>query len=36
VNLTGDYVWAIQQSMTENTDGLKALRAAPELAQKAA
>ena len=36
VNLTGDYVWAVQQEMTENGDGLRPLRAAPELTRKAA
>ena len=36
VNLTGDYVWAVQQRMTENSDGLRPLRAAPELTRKAA
>jgi TnpA family transposase len=36
VNLTGDYVWGIQQSMSENTDGLRPLRATPDLPRKAA
>ena len=36
VNLTGDYVWRAQQSMSENTDGLRPLRPAPEPARKAA
>ena len=36
VNLTGDYVWAVRQHMTENNDGLRPLRAAPELTRKAA
>jgi TnpA family transposase len=36
VNLTGDYVWAGQQSMSENTDGLRPLRMAPEITRKAA
>lgn len=36
VNLTGDYVWAVQQSMTKNSDGLRPLRAAPELTRRAA
>jgi len=36
VNLTGDYVWDVQQRVSENPGGLRALRAAPELARKAA
>jgi hypothetical protein len=36
VNLTGDYVWSVQQNMSENTDGLRPLRAAPEPMRKAA
>jgi TnpA family transposase len=36
VNLTGDYVWAVRQHMTENSDGLRPLRTAPELTRKAA
>ena len=31
VNLTGDYVWAGKESMSENTDGLRPLRGAPEI-----
>jgi TnpA family transposase len=34
VNLTGDYIWAIQQSMTENTDGLKAFGQPPSWRKK--
>jgi hypothetical protein len=30
VNLTGDYVWAAPNSMSENSDGLRPLRPAPE------
>ena len=36
VNLTGDYVWGTQQSVSETTDGLRPLRATPELAPRAA
>jgi hypothetical protein len=36
VNLTGDYVWDVQQRVSENSGGLRALRAAPELVRKAA
>jgi TnpA family transposase len=36
INLTGDYVWAGQLSMSENTDGLRPLRMAPEITRKAA
>jgi TnpA family transposase len=35
VNLTGDYIWAAQQ-MSENVDGLRPLRSAPEPFLKAA
>jgi TnpA family transposase len=36
VNLTGDYIWGAETSITENTDGLRPLRAAPaELYQAA-
>ncbi|OYV35369.1 MAG: hypothetical protein B7Z81_08800, partial [Acidocella sp. 20-61-6] len=36
VNLTGDYIWGAEISITENTDGLRPLRAAPaELYQAA-
>jgi hypothetical protein len=30
INLTGDYVWGVPQEMSENADGLRPLRAAPE------
>jgi Tn3 transposase DDE domain len=36
VNLTGDYVWSAQQKLSENTDGLRPLRAAPEPTRNAA
>jgi TnpA family transposase len=36
VNLTGDYVWSGQQSVSENTDGLRPLRTPPEPMRKAA
>src|ERR1700674_3167488 len=36
VNLTGDYVWGGQQSMSENTDGLRPLRTSQEALAKAA
>jgi hypothetical protein len=36
VNLTGDYVWAGQESVSENTDGLRPLRVALEITRKAA
>ncbi len=36
VNLTGDYVWGEQQSVSENMVGLRPLRATPELAPRAA
>ena len=36
VNLTGDYVWGAQSSASENTDGLRPLRAAPEAYPRAA
>ncbi len=36
VNLTGDYIWGADSAMTENTDGMRPLRAAPaELYQAA-
>jgi hypothetical protein len=35
VNLTGDYIWAIAQA-SENIDGLRALRPAPQPFLKAA
>jgi hypothetical protein len=30
VNLTGDYVWAAEQDVSENLDGLRPLRAPSE------
>ena len=36
VNLTGDYVWGGQHSMSENTDGLRALRTPQEVLATAA
>src|ERR1700739_2961181 len=36
VNLTGDYVWGVQQSVSENSDGLRPPRATPELTPQAA
>lgn len=36
VNLTGDYVWRGPQGVSENTDGLRPLRAIPDLVRKAA
>ena len=36
VNLTGDYVWGNHQEASENTDGLRPLRATPEPARQAA
>ena len=36
VNLTGDYVWAPDRTVTENHDGLRPLRAIPEVTRKAA
>ena len=36
VNLTGDYVWGASSSMSENIDGLRPLRPAPELYARAA
>ena len=36
VNLTGDYVWGASRSMSENHDGLRPLRAAPEAYPRAA
>lgn len=36
VNLTGDYVWGASSSMSENTEGLRPLRPAPELDARAA
>jgi hypothetical protein len=36
VNLTGDYVWASLDPVTENHDGLRPLRIAPDILPKAA
>jgi TnpA family transposase len=36
VNLTGDYVWGDSHSVSENTDGLRPLRLAPEAYARAA
>jgi TnpA family transposase len=36
VNLTGDYVWAASDAMSENADGLRPLRPTPELFPRAA
>ncbi len=36
VNLTGDYIWAAAHKLSENIDGLKPLRAAPDAYLKAA
>jgi TnpA family transposase len=36
VNLTGDYVWGAQSSVSENADGLRALRSPPEAYPRAA
>jgi hypothetical protein len=36
VNLTGDYVWGASHSASENIDGLRPLRAAPEAHPRAA
>jgi TnpA family transposase len=36
VNLTGDYVWGASRSASENTDGLRPLRLAPEAYARAA
>jgi len=30
INLTGDYVWGAEQTMSENHDGLRPLRLEPE------
>jgi len=36
VNLTGDYIWGADSTVTENTDGMRPLRPAPaELYQAA-
>jgi len=36
VNLTGDYIWAAERTMSENPGGLRPLRAAPDILLKAA
>jgi Urocanase N-terminal domain len=36
VNLTGDYIWAALEQTTENRDGLRPLRIAPDSLPKAA
>ena len=36
VNLTGDYIWAQEYDVTENTNGMKALRSPPEVFKMAA
>jgi hypothetical protein len=36
INLTGDYVWSPAKDPSENHDGLKPLRAAPDAIGKAA
>jgi hypothetical protein len=36
VNLTGDYVWGVEQSLPENIDGLRSLRTQADALQKAA
>jgi hypothetical protein len=36
VNLTGDYIWSAEQPATENSDGLRPLRNAPDAARKVA
>ena len=36
VNLTGDYVWSAAGEMTENRDGFRPLRPAPDSALMAA
>jgi Tn3 transposase DDE domain len=36
VNLNVDYVWSVLQKLSENTDGLMPLRAAPKPMRKAA
>ena len=36
VNLTGDYIWGPDHDVTENTDGMKPLRAPPETLRSAA
>jgi hypothetical protein len=36
VNLTGDYIWSAEQPDTENPDGFRPLRTAPDAPRKAA
>src|SRR5262249_24445133 len=36
VNLTGDYIWSAEQPHTENPDGFRPLRTAPDAPRKAA
>jgi hypothetical protein len=36
VNLIGDYVWGAQHSVSENNDGLRPLRSAPNAYPRAA
>lgn len=36
VNLTGDYIWVTENHMSENINGLKPLRAAPDTYLRAA
>jgi hypothetical protein len=36
INLTGDYVWSLPKDPSENNDGLRPLRAAPDAPRKAA
>ena len=36
VNLTGDYIWSAERPAAENSDGFRALRAAPDAVRKAA
>jgi len=36
VNLTGDYIWSAERPATENPDGFRPLRDAPDAAREAA
>ena len=36
VNLTGDYIWAQEYDVAENSDGMKPLRSPPGVFKKAA
>jgi TnpA family transposase len=36
VNLTGDYIWGVEQSLSENIDGLRSLRTQADAFRKAA